>query len=65
MGAALEIMIIPVLLITAIALYLADIHSGAVIAATLAGLALLYFVFVAVLRVERRDDATGDDDRRA
>jgi threonine/homoserine/homoserine lactone efflux protein len=63
MAIALEIIIVPVLLLTVIvaALVSSDASLGGIITA-FAGLALLYFAFFNLLRTARREeDQDGDD----
>jgi Ca2+/Na+ antiporter len=61
MGVALEIVIIPVLLITAVVLVtlLSDLHVAAVLAGGVF-LGILYFVVVMLLKEEREQDVESD-----
>jgi predicted permease len=64
MAIALEIIIVPVLLLTIIvaALVSSDASLGSTITA-FAGLALLYFAFFNLLRTARREEDQGGEDQ--
>lgn len=63
MPLALEMLIVPVLLLTIIAVVvIAELGPGAALAGTV-GLGILYFVFVTVLRTARREEREAGDDQ--
>jgi threonine/homoserine/homoserine lactone efflux protein len=64
MGFALEILIVPVLLLTVIAILLLASEPGTAIAGA-AGLALLYFVVFNLLRSARREEKERGDDQHS